>query len=96
MRARQMHRPMERHDGLAGAGRARDTRRAAVLPFDELPLGRVQEDGPLLPGVGQRPLQRLHIRHHPEAAPLISGPNDGGWNVDVFHPTTGEVRRDYL
>ena len=63
-----MHRPMERHDGLPGAGRARDARRAAVLPFDELPLGRVQKDGPLLPGVVQRALQRLHIRHHPEAA----------------------------
>ena len=68
MCARQMHRPMERHDGLAGTGRARDTRRAAVLPFDELPLGWVQEDGPLLPGVVQGPLQRLHVRHHPEAA----------------------------
>ena len=67
MCARQMHRPVERHDGLAGAGRARDTRRTAVLPFDELPLGRVQEDRPLLPGVVQRPLQRLHVRHHPEA-----------------------------
>ena len=68
MCSRQMHRPVERHDGLAGAGRARDARRAAVLPFDELPLGRVQEDRPLLPGVVQRSLQRVHIRHHPEAA----------------------------
>ena len=59
---------MERHDGLAGAGRARDTRRAVVLPFDELPLGRVQEDGPFLPGIVQRPLQGLHVRHHAEAA----------------------------
>ena len=63
-----MHRPMERHDGLAGAGRARDTRRAAVFPFDELPLGRVKEDRPLLPRVVERSLQCLHIRHHPEAA----------------------------
>ena len=68
MCARQMHRPVKRHDGLAGAGRARDTRRTGVLAFDELPLGRVQEDRPLLPGVVQRPLQRLHVRHHPEAA----------------------------
>ena len=59
---------MERHDGLARAGRARDARRAVVLPFDELALGRVQEDGPLLPGIVQRPLQRLQVRHHPEAA----------------------------
>ncbi len=63
-----MHRPVERHDGLAGAGRARDARRAAVLPFDKLPLGRVQKDGPLLPGVVERSLQRLHVRYYPEAA----------------------------
>ena len=36
MRARQAHRPMGRHDGLAGAGRARDARRTAVSPFDDV------------------------------------------------------------
>ena len=56
------------HDRLARTGRARDARRAAVLPFDKLPLGWMQEDRPLLPGEIQRPLQRLHVRHYPEAA----------------------------
>ena len=68
MRARQMGGPVQRHDGLAGAGRTGDARRTGVVALDPLPLLGMQEDGPFLPGEIERALQFLDIRHHAEAA----------------------------
>ena len=62
-----MHDPVEGHDGLAGAGRPRDAGGAVVVALDELPLGRMQEDRPLLPGIVEGPLEGLDVGHHPEA-----------------------------
>ena len=76
MRTGQMHGPVEGHDGLAGAGRPRHPGGAVVLAFDELPLRRVQEDRPFLPGIVERPPERLDILHDPEA-PLRVGVREG-------------------
>ena len=71
-----MHRPVEGHDGLAGARRPRDAGGAVVVALDELPLGRMQKDRPLLPGIVEGPLERLDVGHHPEA-PLRVGVREG-------------------
>ena len=68
MRARQMGGTVQRHDGLACAGRTGDARRAGVVALHPLPLLGVQEDRPLLPREIESALQLLHIRHHAEAA----------------------------
>ena len=67
MGAGEVHCPMEGHDRLAGAGRPGNARGAVVPPLDHLPLGRMEEDRPLLPRVFQRAGERLHVPHHPEA-----------------------------
>jgi hypothetical protein len=68
MGAREMMRPMQSHDGLAGPGGAGHARRAGVVALHPLPLIGVKEDGPLVPGEVEGALQLLHARHDPEAA----------------------------
>ena len=57
---------MDRHDGLAGAGRTGDARRAREGTLDQRPLGRVEEDAPFLPRKGERLLQLLLIGDQPD------------------------------
>lgn len=59
---------MQRHDSLACARGTGNTGRPVIVALHPLPLLRVQEDRPLLPGVIEGVLQLLHIRHHAEAA----------------------------
>ena len=59
---------VQRDDGLAGARRAGDARRAGVVALDPFPLLGMQEDRPLLPREIERTLQFLDVRHHAEAA----------------------------
>ena len=68
MDARQMHRAMQSHDGLAGPGGPRYARWAAVAPFDHLPLSGMQKDRPLLPRILERSAQLLLVGHDSEAA----------------------------
>ena len=91
VRAGEMHGPVEGHDGLAGAGRPRDAGGAVVLALDELALGRMQEDRPLLPGIVQGPLERLHVGHHPEP-PLGVGVGER-IGVDLGRHGQGESSR---
>lgn len=57
---------MQRDDGLPGARGPCDACRAVVPAFDDVPLRRVQEHGPLLPGVVERSLQLFDVGHQPE------------------------------
>jgi len=59
---------MQRHDGLAGAGGARNPSRPAVAALDELALGRMQENRPFLPGEVEGTFKFLDIGQHAEAA----------------------------
>lgn len=52
MSAREKDRAMQRDDGLPGAGRPADARRAVELALDPLALCGMEEDGPLVPGEG--------------------------------------------
>ena len=49
MGAGQMHGPMQRHDGLAGAGGAGDPGWSGVVALHPLALFGMQEDRPFLP-----------------------------------------------
>ena len=62
----EVHRAVERDDGLACAGRPCDAGGAVVLALDGGALSRVQEDRPLLPGVVERALQFSSVVHEPE------------------------------
>ena len=68
MRAGEMNGAVERHDGLSGAGRARDAGRAAVCVPHDPALRRMQEDRPLLPRELERALQLVGVLHEAEAA----------------------------
>jgi hypothetical protein len=85
---------MQRDDGLAGAGRAGDSRRPGIAALDQLPLRRVEEDRPFLPRIVECALQLLEIGHDAEAALRVGmgegigarGRGDGG-----FERTRGDV-----
>jgi len=57
---------MKGHNRLTGTRRARNPRRAAVIPFDQLPLGRMEKDAPFLPGIFESPRQLFNVLHNPE------------------------------
>lgn len=59
---------MQRDDRLAGARGTGHPRRARVVALDPFALRGVQEDRPLIPGIVQRLLERLDIRHQAEAS----------------------------
>jgi hypothetical protein len=65
---RQHHRAVKRDDRLAGAGRARDARRAGVVAIDHAALRRVQKDRPFVPRVFEGAFQLLDIGQDTEAA----------------------------
>ena len=68
MRLGEMHGAVEGHDGLPCAGRTGDACRAAVSALDNSVLRRMQEDGPFLPRIFERPFQLLHVFHWAEPA----------------------------
>jgi hypothetical protein len=63
-----MHGAVKRHNGLAGARRARDAGWPGVIALDPLPLFGMQEDRPFLPREIEGALQFLHVGHHAETA----------------------------
>ena len=67
----QPHRAVQGDDGFAGPGRAGDAGRPAIAAFDQLPLGRMEEDRPLFPGILQRLPEVLEIGHRPEPPPGV-------------------------
>ena len=68
IRAGKMNGTVKRDDGLPGAGRSRDTSRAAVSALHNPTLCRMQEDGPLFPRIFECLFQFLRILHEAEAA----------------------------
>ncbi len=71
---------MQGDDGLSRARRTGNPRGTAVIPLHQLPLGRMEKDRPLLPGIVQGALQFLDVVHHPET-PLGIGMGKGIGNV---------------
>ena len=59
---------VQRHHGLAGAGRAGGSRRAGVAAIHDALLAGVQEHRPALPGRVQRQGERFLVLHHAEPA----------------------------
>ena len=59
---------MQSHDRLAGTSRPRDPGRPAIVPFNQCPLARMEEDRPLLPRSFQRTFQLLAVGHDAKAA----------------------------
>ena len=76
MRAREVDRAVQRDDGLPGAGGPGDAGRTVVATLDDGPLGRVEEDRPLLPRVVEGALQLVGVLHEPEP-PLSVGVVEG-------------------
>ena len=68
IRAGEMNGTVKRDDGLPGAGRSRDTSRAAVSALHNPALCRMQKDGPLFPWIFERPFELFHVLHEAEAA----------------------------
>ena len=68
MRAGEMDGTVKRDDRLSCAGRSRNAGRAIVCAIHNPALGRVQEDGPLLPREFERALQLVYVLHQAEAA----------------------------
>ena len=83
---------MQRHDRLAGPGRARDARRAGKVARDQRGLRRMKEDGPFLPRLVERAAQRLDIAENAKAAQGV-GMGEGvasagtGFGASGFSPT---------
>lgn len=67
MLAGEEHRTVQRDDGLPGSSRAADPRRSREVALHPLALGRMEEDGPLVPGVFQGALKLIQIAHEAEA-----------------------------
>jgi hypothetical protein len=67
---------MESDHGLAGPGRSGHSRRSPEAPCHQVPLSRMKEDRPLLPGVRQGLLQLLPVFHDTET-PLRIGMRKG-------------------
>ena len=59
---------MQRDDGLAGPGRARDAGGPGEIAGDERRLRGMQEDGPFLPRLVERATQGLDVAKNAEAA----------------------------
>ena len=68
MRAGEMDGTVKRDDRLSCAGRSRNAGRTIVCALHNPALGRVQEDGPLLPREFERALQLVYVLHQAEAA----------------------------
>ena len=66
IRAGEMNGTMKRDDGFPGAGRSRDTGRAAVPALHNPALCRMQEDGPLFPWKFERPFELFRVLHEAE------------------------------
>ena len=61
-----MHSPVQRHDRLARARRARNPRRAVEIALDQLSLRRMEKDRPFVPGIIQRLLQFVDVVYYSE------------------------------
>ncbi len=64
----QKNSPVQGNDGFSRACRARYPCGAAVFPLHPLPLLRMEEDSPFLPGIGQGAFQLFNIVDDPEPA----------------------------
>jgi len=62
---------MHRDHGLAGAGAAQHPNRPVPVPFDQTPLGGMQEHAPLLERRLQHRLEGAVVVDHPEAPPAV-------------------------
>ena len=69
--AREKNGTVHRHNRLAGARRTANTNWATVVPLYYLPLGRMKEHRPLVPGVVQGALQFGRVLHSVETTPGI-------------------------
>ena len=69
--AGEMGGAMQRDDGLASAGRARDARGTGEVARDQRRLRGMQEDGPFLPRLVERAAQRLDVAEGAEATERV-------------------------
>ena len=67
MRARKVDRPMQRHDGLAGARGAGNSCRATVVALHDVALSRMEEDAPLLPEIVEGLTKLFRVLHRPKS-----------------------------
>ena len=63
----EVYGPVQGHDRLARARGTRHAGRPRKLPLDDLALGRVQKDRPLLPREVEGPFELVLVGHDPEA-----------------------------
>ena len=95
--AGQKDSPVQGDDRLTCTCRARNPCRAAVILLDQLPLGRMEKDGPLLPRIFEGAFQFFHIVHHAEPAlciGMIKRIGTGGHRLsDLRRNASGQIQQ---